>query len=146
MADISLIGHVVGIRNKSKWVVLKIAERRGGYKRSSDVSVVSDFVEYRILFKPYMRSFIQSYIPVDSLVKVKGVIVPYVSGGDDSTEVGVVDGNGKEVRQSFSIFGQTIELFPYPSRSALRDRESLKICRNVDMGNPDVEDFSTEDF
>lgn len=133
MADILLVGHVVGVRYGKSWVSVKLAERRAGYTRKDGVKVQSDVVYFRILFKPYIRPFMQAHIPSGSLVKVKGTIVPYVVGEGDEGDEGV--------RESFTIFGQTIDMFPYPSRSILQDKQALKVCPDGDTSEPDLENF-----
>ena len=134
MADISLLGHIEGIRYVESGVIMRISERRAGYRRKDGSRVKDEVLFFRVMFKSFLRNYIQTYFDVGSLVKVKGTVWPYYKTADG------------EIHEGITILGQTLDIASYPSRDAVRDKRVLKESSGVDMGEPDLDGFSSDVF
>ena len=134
MADISLFGHVEGVRCGKTYVLVKISERRSGYTRRDGVVVKDELLTWVVFFKSFLRDYIKSYFKVGSLVSVKGTILPYRRSSDGSTSVG------------FTVMGQTIDAMAYPLSSASIEKRALKDSVVHPVGSPDLDDFLSDDF
>lgn len=134
MADFSVIGHVEGIRCGKSFVLVKVSERRSGYTRRDGVVVPEELLTWVVFFKLFLRDYIKTYFKVGSLVSIKGTLLPYRRLKDGGSSVG------------FTVLGQTMDLMAYPMSSASMEKRALKDSVVHPVGNPDLDDFMSDDF
>jgi len=135
MADITLCGHIVGIRYKETCVNVTLVERKLGYKKKDGTKVKDELLTFVVTFKPYFKKYISSFFSTNMLVKIKGFLLPYVKTQENETST---DG--------FTIIGQTIDIAPYPSTNMVQERKLIKESQNEIVGQPDLEDYNQPDF
>lgn len=133
MADITLFGHISGIRYTTLNVMVSISENRNGYKRKDGTVVSEETSIYKVFFKPYFKKYISEHFDKNMLVKIKGILYPYAKNKDGN----YVDG--------YTIMGQTIDKGTYP-KSLLRERKLIKDSMSGIEESPNLEDFLQEDF
>lgn len=134
MADITLYGHIEGIRYNTKSVLVVLSEYRCGFVRRNGERVSEELLTFRVVFNANSRSYISSYFSVGNLVKVRGSLLPYVKRKDGTFGEG------------YTILGQLLELAAYPKRSAGMERRMLKESVAHPCGEPDVDSFMDDDF
>ena len=134
MADVSILGHIEEIRYIENGILVRISEVRAGYRRKDGTVVKDEVLLFRVMYKSFLRKYIEQYFGIGSLVKAKGVLLPYYKTGDG------------EIREGVTILGQTLDIASYPSRDAVRDKRVLKDSTGVDMGEPDLDGFSEDVF
>lgn len=134
MADISLFGRIESIRDVKNGVLLKLSERRSGYKSKDGTFVKEELLVFHILFKPFFRKYISEYFDVGSLVKIKGTLLPYYRSSDG------------ELRDGITIFGQTLDMCSYPSRHSMSDKRALDVDSSEGLCSPDPEGYFSDEF
>ncbi len=135
MADITLYGHIVGIRYKETCVNVTLVERKLGYKKKDGTKVKDELLTFVVTFKPYFKKYISSFFSTNMLVKVKGFLLPYIKTNENET---TADG--------FTIIGQTIDIAPYPSTNMVQERKLIKESQNDVIEAPDLQDYNQPDF
>lgn len=133
MADVTLFGVIERIRCTETSVLVTLLERRLGYKRKDGVSVSDGVLSYRVFFKSSMRKYITDYFSSGNLVKVKGTLLPYCLG------------KGNEIKDGYTIFGQTMEFGVYP-RLNLDVEKKMSVDTTAGVMQPDVDDFMDDGF
>ena len=134
MADITLYGHIEGIRYNTKSVLVVLSEDRCGFVRRNGERVSEELLTFRVVFNANSRSYISSYFSVGNLVKVRGSLLPYVKRKDGTFGEG------------YTILGQLLELAAYPKRSVGMERRMLKESVAHPCGEPNVDSFMDDDF
>lgn len=138
MADVSLFGIVDDVRVDGNVIRMVLLERRAGYKRKDGVVVEDEVVRFEVMFKSFMRNYVLNCFPVGSLVRVKGVFLPYKRCVVDGADV---------VRGGYTIFGQTLDAACVPYKDMKRDVGLLRSGRGSKMDAVDgLEDFRSDDF
>ena len=135
MADITLYGHIVGIRYKETCVNVTLVERKLGYKKKDGTKVKDELLTFVVTFKPYFKKYISSFFSTNMLVKVKGFLLPYIKTNENE-----VSSDG------FTIIGQTIDIAPYPSTNMVQERKLIKESQNEVTAQPDLDDYNQPDF
>lgn len=135
MADITLYGHIVGIRYKETCVNVTLVERKLGYKKKDGTKVKDELLTFVVTFKPYFKKYISSFFSTNMLVKVKGFLLPYIKTNENE-----VSSDG------FTIIGQTIDIAPYPSTNMVQERKLIKESQNDVVAQPDLNDYNQPDF
>lgn len=134
MADVTLYGHVEGIRYREKCVFVTVSEYRCGFTRRDGERVGEELLTFRVVFLASSRKYISTYFSIGNLVKVRGTLLPYVKKKDG------------ECVEGYTILGQLIELATYPKRAALKERRVLKESGENPCGVPDVDEYLDDDF
>lgn len=135
MADITLYGHIVGIRYKETCVNVTLVERKLGYKKKDGTKVKDELLTFVVTFKPYFKKYISSFFSTNMLVKVKGFLLPYIKTNENE-----VSSDG------FTIIGQTIDIAPYPSTNMVQERKLIKESQNEFTEQPNLHDYNQPDF
>lgn len=135
MADITLYGHIVGIRYKETCVNVTLVERKLGYKKKDGTKVKDELLTFVVTFKPYFKKYISSFFSANMLVKVKGFLLPYIKTNENE-----VSSDG------FTIIGQTIDIAPYPSTNMVQERKLIKESQNEFTEQPNLHDYNQPDF
>lgn len=134
MADVILCGHIVGIRYSDTSACVSITERRQGYKKKDGTIVNDELITYTVYFKAYFRKFISEHFSSGSLVKVYGVLLPYMKDKEGNTIEG------------YTIIGKTIDLAPYPSSTLRMEKKRIKESQLHSTGTPNLEEYNQSDF
>lgn len=134
MADVTLYGHIEGIRYKEKSVVVTISEYRCGFVRRDGERVPEELLSFPVVFLAHSRKYISTYFHAGCLVKVRGTLLPYVKKRDGT------------MGEGFTILGQLLELAAYPKRGVGLERKLLRAGVEHPCGEPDVEGFMDSDF
>ena len=135
MADITLYGHIVGIRYKETCVNVTSVERKLGYKKKDGTKVKDELLTFVVTFKPYFKKYISSFFSTNMLVKVKGFLLPYIKTNENE-----ISSDG------FTIIGQTIDIAPYPSTNMVQERKLIKESQNEFTEQPNLHDYNQPDF
>lgn len=135
MADITLYGHIVGIRYKETCVNVTLVERKLGYKKKDGTKVKDELLTFVVTFKPYFKKYISSFFSTNMLVKVKGFLLPYIKTNENE-----VSSDG------FTIIGQTIDIAPYPSTNMVQERKLIKESQSDVIEAPDLANYNQPDF
>ena len=135
MADITLYGHIVGIRYKETCVNVTLVERKLGYKKKDGTKVKDELLTFVVTFKPYFKKYISSFFSTNMLVKVKGFLLPYIKTNENE-----ISSDG------FTIIGQTIDIAPYPSTNMVQERKLIKESQNEFTEQPNLHDYNQPDF
>ena len=133
MADVTLYGHIDGIRYKEKSIFVTISEYRCGFTRRDGERVPDELLTFRVVFLANSRKYISTYFSAGNLVRVYGSLLPYVKKQDG----GFAEG--------YTILGKYMELATYPKRSAGMERKLLKESVERPCGVPDVDSYLEED-
>lgn len=134
MADVTLYGHIEGIRYKEKSIFVTVSEYRCGFVRRDGERVPEELLTFVVVFLASSRKYISSYFKVGSLVKVRGSLLPYVKKRDGTLAEGC------------TILGQLIELATYPKRSALVEKSAVRDSGEHPCGVPSVDSYLEDDF
>ena len=134
MADITLYGHIEGIRYKDKSVLVTLSEYRKGYKRGDGVIVDDEVATYIVVFKEYFKRYIAEHFDAHMLVKIKGTMLPYAKDKDGNYCNG------------YTILGETINIASMPNRAVRSERKLLKESQSHAVGTPNLSEFEKEDF
>ena len=134
MADVTLYGHIEGIRYKEKSIFVTVSEYRCGFVRRDGERVPEELLTFVVVFLASSRKYISSYFKVGSLVKVRGSLLPYVRKRDGTLVEGC------------TISGQLIELATYPKRSALVEKSAVRDSEEHPCGVPSVDSYLEDDF
>lgn len=130
MADVTLYGHIVGIRYTENNVIVSVSEFQKGYRKKNGELVNDSVYTYVVGFPPYFKTYIADHFGKGMLVKIKGVMLPF----------------GKEGAEGYTINGQTINLASYPSNSSVKENKMLKESQSHAVGTPNLSEFEKEDF
>lgn len=130
MADVTLYGHIVGIRYTENNVIVSVSEFQKGYRKKNGELVNDSIYTYVVGFPPYFKAYIADHFGKGMLVKVKGVFLPF----------------GKEGAEGYTINGQTINLASYPSNSSVKENKMRKESQSHAVGTPNLSEFEKEDF
>ena len=130
MADITIYGHILGIRYTASNVIVSVSEFQKGYRKRNGELVNDSVYTYVVGFPPYFKTYIADHFGKGMLVKIKGVVLPF----------------GKEGSEGYTINGQTINLASYPSNSSIKENKLLKESQSHAVGTPNLSEFEKEDF
>lgn len=127
-------GHIEAIRYTESAAIVVLTERRMGYKKKDGTKVDDALMTWRIFFATYFRKYISEHFTSGSFVKIKGTIMPYCKDEEGNSTDGC------------TVFGQTIDLAPYATRSVIRDKKLVKNSQFHDIGKPDLAGYKEDDF
>lgn len=130
MADITIYGHILGIRYTEHNVIVSVGEFQKGYRKKNGELVNDSVYTYVVGFANFFRAYIADHFDKGMLVKIKGVMLPF----------------GKEGSEGYTINGQTINLASYPSNSSIKEHKLLKESQSHAVGTPNLSEFEKEDF
>lgn len=130
MADITIYGHILGIRYTESNVIVSVSEFQKGYRKKNGELVNDSVYTYVVGFPTYFKTYIADHFGKGMLVKIKGVMLPF----------------GKEGSEGYTINGQTINLGSYPSNSSIKENKLLKESQSHAVGTPNLSEFEKEDF
>lgn len=134
MADITIYGHILGIRYTEHNVIVSVSEFQKGYRKKNGELVNDSVYTYVVGFAPYFKTYIADHFDKGMLVKVKGTILPFAKNK-----------NGETI-EGYTINGQTINLASYPSNSSIKENKLLKESQSHAVGTPNLSEFEKEDF
>ena len=134
MADITIYGHIVGIRYTESNVIVSVSEFQKGYRKKNGELVNDSVYTYVVGFANFFRAYIADHFDKGMLVKVKGTILPFAKNK-----------NGETI-EGYTINGQTINLASYPSNSSIKENKLLKESQSHAVGTPNLSEFEKEDF
>lgn len=133
MADFQVVGIINSIRYLQEGCIVFVDEIKAGYMRKNGTKVDDRVLQWKCLFTPYFKKYINDHFANDMLVLIKGEITPFAISHDE-----VVDG--------YSILGQYITRASYPKYSIRREVKMVKDSTMHDIGTPNVKDYMKEDF
>lgn len=130
MADITLYGHIEGIRYTENNVIVTLTEYANGYRKRNGEVVDETVYSYVIGFKTYFKAYIASHFAKGMLVKIKGTMLPFSASSD----------NG------YTINGQTIDLASRPKSFAAQERKMVRESQEQDIEIPNINEYNKPDF
>lgn len=133
MASWQCVGFVDAVKVLPDACILFLSEYKRGYKKSDGTVVDDKYHSWKVIFKGYFIKYITTHFNKGMLVEVKGDIVPYV------IEHG-------EVKEGYSVIGQTCNLFSYPRYSIKQENRMIKESMANSSEQPDLESFNRPDF
>ena len=134
MADITLYGHIEGIRYRENSVLVTLSEYRKGYKRSDGVIVDDEVVSYAVVFREYFKKYVAEHFGAHMLVKIKVTMLPYAKDKEGNYCNG------------YTILGETINVASMPNRVVRSERKMLKDSQSHPPGTPDLCTYTQPDF
>lgn len=133
MASWQCVGFVDAVKVLPDACILFLSEYKKGYKKSDGTVVDDKYHSWKVIFKGYFIKYITTHFNKGMLVEVKGDIVPYV------IEHG-------EVKEGYSVIGQTCNLFSYPRYSIKQENRMINESLANSSEQPDLESFNRPDF
>lgn len=133
MAAFSVIGFVDAVKVLPDSCILFLSEHKKGYKRADGVVVEDKYHSWKVIFKGYFIKYLTTHFNKGMLVEVKGDIIPY------AVEHG-------EIKEGYSVIGQTCNLFSYPRYSVKQENKIIKESMANSNEKPDLESFNRPDF
>lgn len=133
MATFEVIGVISQIKYLPDSVLVFVDEYRKGYRKSDGTVVDDKCLNWKVIYKPYFKKYINDHFNQQMIVKVKGEILPY------ALERG-------EVLDGYSVIGETINLFSLPRPAAKMEQKMIKESALRIDEMPNLDKFKQPDF
>lgn len=134
MADVLLLGRIIGVRYTENGAVVTVCETKRGYKKSDGTIVNDELLTWKVVYKAYFKSYIAKHFGENMLVKIKGILLPYEKDGEGNTIKG------------FTIIGETINKAAYQNANLRVEKAMMKESQEHSLGTPDLAAYEEPDF
>ena len=133
MASFETIAFISQIKYLPNSVVVYLDEYHKGYKTSDGTIVDDKYVQFKTVWKPYFKKYINEHFSIGMLVQVKGDMLPYAIENQNYVA-------------GYSIIGQCINIFSYPKYNAKQEIKMIKESQMNSDEQPDLEAYNKPDF
>ena len=133
MASFEVTGFINTVKYLPDSCIVIVDEYKSGYKLSNGTTVDERYAAWKTIFKGYFKKYISQHFKTGQLVQVKGEISPYAMSQG-------------EIRDGYSIMGQTINLASYPKKSPKQEAKMIVESQKNLTEAPNLEDYNTPDF
>lgn len=134
MADVIIFARINGIRYTDTAAIVTASERRAGYKKQDGTIVNEELLTWRIVYKPYFKSYIAKHFSENMLVKITGTLLPYTRDRD---------GN---ITHGYTILGDTLNLAAHQTAYLREERKRIKESQSHSLGTPNLAEYNAPDF
>lgn len=133
MASFETTAFISQIKYLPNSVIVYLDEFHKGYKNSDGTIVDDRYVQFKTVWKPYFRKYINDHFSQGMLVQVKGEVLPYAV-------------ENQNIVAGYSILGQVMNVASYPRYNAKQEIKMIKESQLNSDEQPDLESYNKPDF
>ena len=133
MASFETTAFISQIKYLPNSVIVYLDEFHKGYKNSDGTIVDDRYVQFKTVWKPYFRKYINDHFSQGMLVQVKGEVLPYAV-------------ENQNIVAGYSILGQVMNVASYPRYNAKQEIKMIKESQLNSDEQPDLDSYNQPDF
>lgn len=133
MASFETTAFISQIKYLPNSVIVYLDEFHKGYKNSDGTIVDDRYVQFKTVWKPYFRKYINDHFSQGMLVQVKGEVLPYAV-------------ENQNIVAGYSILGHYISIASYPRYNAKQEIKMIKESQLNSDEQPDLDSYNQPDF
>lgn len=133
MAKFLVQGYIRSVRFLDDACLVFIDEFKKGFKRNNGTFVDDKYLQWKVVFKGYFKSYISKHFSNGMLVDIYAEVLPYAIEHDN-----IVEG--------YSCIGKTIDIASYPRSSAKHEIKIQKESQIHSDDAPDLDGYYSPDW